>query len=77
MKGVSYRVTPPPGERSVTHAARAALDWLSARSAGLPLLVIGHSEGTYYAAQLAGEGGVVGAVLLSGSVRTGDEVLAW
>jgi uncharacterized protein len=57
--------------------SRAALDWLSARSAGLPLIAIGHSEGTYYAAQLAGEGGVAGAALLSGSVRTGGEVLAW
>jgi hypothetical protein len=57
--------------------ARAALDWLSARSAGLPLLVVGHSEGTYYAAQLAGDEGVAGAVLLSGSIRAGGEVLAW
>jgi len=57
--------------------ARAALEWLSARSAGLPLLVIGHSEGTYYASQLAADGGVAGVVLLSGSVLTGGEVLAW
>jgi len=57
--------------------SQAALHWLSARNAGLPLLAIGHSEGTYYAAQLAGEEGVAGAALLSGSVRTGGDVLAW
>ncbi len=57
--------------------ARAALGWLAAEAAGLPLLAVGHSEGTYYAAQLAAEGGVAGAVLLSGSARTGAEVLAW
>jgi uncharacterized protein len=33
--------------------ARAGLGWLAARAAGLPLLVVGHSEGTYYAAELA------------------------
>ena len=57
--------------------ARAALGWLAAEAAGLPLLAVGHSEGTYYAAQLAAEGDVAGAVLLSGSARTGAEVLAW
>jgi pimeloyl-ACP methyl ester carboxylesterase len=58
--------------------ASAALGWLAARNPGLPLLVIGHSEGAYYAARLAGEDrGVAGAVLLSGSVRPGGEELAW
>jgi alpha/beta superfamily hydrolase len=58
--------------------AGAALGWLAVRYPGLPLLVIGHSEGSYYAAQLAGQDrGVAGAVLLSGSVRPGAEVLAW
>jgi pimeloyl-ACP methyl ester carboxylesterase len=58
--------------------AQAALGWLSARSTGLPLLVVGHSEGTYYAAQLAAaDKDVAGAVLLSGSVRTGAEINAW
>ena len=57
--------------------ARAAFGWLSARAPGLPLLAIGHSEGTYHAAQLAADGAVAGAVLLSGSQRTGGEVLAW
>jgi uncharacterized protein len=56
---------------------RSAMGWLAARSPGLPLLAIGHSEGTYYAAQLAADGSVAGAVLLSGSARTGAEVLAW
>jgi uncharacterized protein len=58
--------------------ARAALAWLAARCPGLPLIVLGHSEGTYYAAQLAAENGsVAGAVLLSGSARPGAEVLTW
>jgi uncharacterized protein len=57
--------------------ARAALGWLAARAPGLPLLAIGHSEGSYHAAQLAAGGEVAGAVLLSGSERTGGEVLAW
>jgi uncharacterized protein len=56
--------------------ARAALDWLAAKTAGLPLLVIGHSEGTFYAAQL-GADGVAGVVLLSGSTHTGGDILAW
>ena len=33
--------------------ARAALGWLAARTGGLPLLAIGHSEGAWYAAELA------------------------
>lgn len=57
--------------------ARAALGWLAAQETGLPLLAIGHSEGTYYAAQLAADGGIAGAVLLSGPARTGAEVLSW
>jgi pimeloyl-ACP methyl ester carboxylesterase len=57
--------------------ARAALGWLAATAAGLPLLAIGHSEGTYYAAQLAADVDVAGAVLLSGPARTGAEVLSW
>ncbi len=57
--------------------ARAGLGWLAARSAGLPLLAVGASEGTYHAARLAADGAVAGVVLLSGSVRRGDEVLAW
>jgi uncharacterized protein len=57
--------------------ARAALGWLATQAAGLPLLVVGHSEGTYYAAQLAAAGGVAGVGLLAGSARTGSEVLTW
>src|SRR5215469_5655042 len=57
--------------------ARVALAWLAAKTAGLPLLVVGHSEGTYYAAQLAAEGSVAGIVLLSGPAQPGGEVLAW
>jgi pimeloyl-ACP methyl ester carboxylesterase len=57
--------------------ARVARDWLAAKAAGLPLLAVGHSEGTFYAAQLAADGDVAGAVLLSGSVHTGREVLDW
>jgi pimeloyl-ACP methyl ester carboxylesterase len=61
----------------VLEDARAALGWLTAKAAGLPLLVIGHSEGTFHAAQLADDGGIAGVVLLSGPVHTGAEVLAW
>lgn len=55
----------------------AVRDWLAAKTAGLPLVAIGHSEGTYYAAQLAADGQAVGAVLLSGPARPGGEVLAY
>jgi uncharacterized protein len=57
--------------------ARAGLDWLAARAGGLPLLAIGHSEGTFHAAQLAADGAVAGAVLLSGPAQTGGQVLSW
>jgi uncharacterized protein len=63
--------------------ARAALGWLAARDPGRPLLVIGHSEGAFYAAQLAAESGsdgtgpVAGIALLSGSARPGGENLSW
>jgi uncharacterized protein len=57
--------------------ARVGLGWLAARVGGLPLLAIGHSEGTYHAAQLAANGAVVGAVLLSGAAQTGGQVLSW
>jgi uncharacterized protein len=57
--------------------ARAARDWLAAKTAGLPLIAIGHSEGTYYAAELAADGDAAGAVLLSGPARTGADVLTY
>jgi len=56
---------------------RAVRDWLAAKTSGLPLLAIGHSEGTYYAAQLAADGLAAGAVLLSGAARTGADVLTY
>jgi pimeloyl-ACP methyl ester carboxylesterase len=56
---------------------RAARDWLAAKTAGLPFLAIGHSEGTYYAAQLAADEQAAGAVLLSGPARTGADVLTY
>ncbi len=58
--------------------AHAAIGWLADRTAGLPLLIIGHSEGTYYAAQLAAcDPRVSGIALIAGSARRGDEVLAY
>ncbi len=58
--------------------AHAALGWLADRAGGLPLLVIGLSEGTYYAAQLAvRDTRVAGIVLIAGSARPGDQVLAY
>jgi uncharacterized protein len=56
---------------------QAARAWLAAKAAGLPLLAIGHSEGTYYAAQLAADGQAAGIVLLSGPARTGADVLSY
>jgi uncharacterized protein len=56
---------------------RAVRDWLAAKTAGLPLLAVGHSEGTYYAAQLAADGQAAGAVLLSGPARSGADVLTY
>lgn len=56
--------------------ARAGLGWLAARAAGLPLLVAGHSEGSYYAAELAAtDAGVAGAVLVSAPARSGEQVI--
>ncbi len=58
--------------------AHAALDWLADRAAGAPLIVLGLSEGTYYAAQLAAaDARVAGIVLIGGSARPGGEVLAY
>jgi len=57
--------------------ARAALGWLAARAGAVPLLAIGHSEGAYHAGELAADGAVAGAVLLSCSARPGGEVLSW
>ena len=57
--------------------ARAALDWLTARAPGLPLLVIGHSEGALLAADVAGHDQVAGVALLSMAARRGDDTLTW
>jgi pimeloyl-ACP methyl ester carboxylesterase len=57
--------------------ARTARAWLAAHAPGLPVLVIGHSEGTYHAARLAADGQADGIVLLAATVRPGEEVLAW
>ncbi len=56
---------------------RAALGWLATRTGGLPLLAIGHSEGAWYAAELAGDGAVAGAVLLAPGARPGEQILTW
>jgi len=58
--------------------ARAAVRWLAARYPGLPILVVGHSEGTLHAAQLAADEPVVaGAVLLSAPARNGEQIMTW
>ena len=57
--------------------ARAALGWLAARAGGLPLLAIGASEGAWYAAELAADDTVSGAVLLGGGARPAEEILSW
>ena len=56
---------------------RAALGWLAGRAPGVPLLAVGHSEGAFYAAELAADGAVAGAVLLSAGARLGEEILTW
>ena len=57
--------------------ARAALGWLAARTGGLPLIAIGASEGAWYAAELAADGAVAGAVLLAGGARPAEEIFLW
>lgn len=58
--------------------ARAAVRWLAAKYPGLPLLAVGHSEGTLHAARLAAdEPAVAGAVLLSAPARDGEQILTW
>jgi hypothetical protein len=57
--------------------ARAALGWLAARTGGLPLLAVGHSEGSWYAAELAADGAVAGAALLGAGARPAGQVLSW
>ena len=61
--------------------ARAGLRWLAGRAAGLPLLTVGHSEGTCHAARLAADegadGSVAGTIVLGAPARTGEQVIDW
>jgi uncharacterized protein len=57
--------------------ARAALGWLAVRASGLPLLAIGSSEGAWYAAELAADNAVAGAILLGCGARPAEEILSW
>ncbi|EMY34866.1 hypothetical protein D477_007489 [Arthrobacter crystallopoietes BAB-32] len=62
-----------------TDDATAALRWTSQRAGGLPVFLVGHSEGSYHAAALAAEQEVplAGAVLLSASAHSGFETARW
>lgn len=56
--------------------AQTAFDWLAGTAPGLPLLVVGHSEGTYHAAEIAAaDSRAAGAVLLAGYVGSGEQIL--
>jgi pimeloyl-ACP methyl ester carboxylesterase len=58
--------------------ARTAVNWLAAKTgATVPVLAIGHSEGAWYAAELAADGAVNGAALLSAGARPARDVLSW
>jgi uncharacterized protein len=57
--------------------ADAALGWLADRTRGLPLIAIGASEGAWYAAELAADDAVAGAVLLGCGARPAEEILFW
>ena len=61
--------------------ARAAVRALRGQPecVGVPLFVIGHSEGALIATALAGESGtpLAGVVLLSGPAKTGEQSLLW
>jgi uncharacterized protein len=57
--------------------AREALGWLAVRVGGLPLIAVGASEGAWYAAELAADGAVAGAVLLGCGARPAEEILFW
>lgn len=58
--------------------ARAAIAALRTNAPGLPLFLIGHSEGSMIAQQLAAEHpDVAGVVLLAGPAVPGAEVIAW
>jgi len=58
--------------------ARAAVGWLADRYPGLPILAVGHSEGSLHAARLAAsEPAVAGAILLGAHARSGEQVVDW
>ena len=58
--------------------AEAARDWLIGRDDVSKVVVIGHSVGAVYAAELAGrEPAVDGAILLAATAKTGEETLRW
>jgi uncharacterized protein len=57
--------------------ARAGLHWLASQAPGLPLLTVGHSEGTFHAARLAADEQVAGTILLAAPARTGEQVIDW
>jgi pimeloyl-ACP methyl ester carboxylesterase len=57
--------------------ARAGLRWLADRAPGVPVLVVGHSEGGLHAVELAADDRVAGVVLLSTAARPGEQVLLW
>ena len=60
--------------------AAAALVYLKSdsRLGGVPVFVLGHSEGALICTRLAAEGqGIAGAVLVAGSAQTGEAILRW
>ncbi len=61
--------------------ARAGIGALAAQPecAGVPIFVIGHSEGAMIATALAGEPGgpLAGAILLAGPAKTGKQTVIW
>jgi pimeloyl-ACP methyl ester carboxylesterase len=57
--------------------AVAALGWLATRTHGVPLVAVGHSEGSLHVAHLAADGKLVGAVLIAPPALRGEETLTW
>ena len=59
------------GMADVLTDAHAAFGWLAGRAPGLPLLVVGHSEGAIHAAEMAADPDVAAVVLLSMPAQPG------
>ena len=57
--------------------AAAAVEWLTSRAAGRPIIGIGHSEGALHVAHLAADHKVTAAVLIACPARRGEEILTW